>query len=138
MGGLGPMQGQANHFFRYAPEKIQYGIDRYQAETKRLYSVLNNHLEKQPSGYLVGDKLTIADIANYGWVRSHAWAGVEIDEFPALKAWEEKISAREGVQRGLQAPPGTDAKKKLTEEEVEARLAEARQWIKAPESSKKE
>lgn len=128
------MQGQANHFFRYAPEKIQYGIDRYQAETRRLYSVLNDHLQKHGSKYLVGDKLTIADIANFGWVRSAAWAGIEIDEFPALKAWEERIEAREAVQKGLQAPPGRDVKQKLTEEELEKTLAEARSWIKAPES----
>jgi glutathione S-transferase len=58
------MQGQANHFTRYAPEHIEYGVRRYQNETKRLYGVLNTHLEKSKSGYLVGDKCTIADIAH--------------------------------------------------------------------------
>jgi len=71
MGGLGPMQGQANHFARYAPEKIQYGIDRYQNETKRLYGVLEKQLEKSESGYLVGDRITIADLACWGWVAGH-------------------------------------------------------------------
>lgn len=69
--GVGPMQGQANHFTRYAPEKIEYGINRYQNETRRLYSVLDTHLAKSASGYLVGDRCTIADIAHYGWIVSH-------------------------------------------------------------------
>jgi glutathione S-transferase len=64
--GVGPMQGQANHFGRYAPERIQYGIDRYVNETRRLYSVLETQLQKSTSGYLVGDKCTIADIAHWG------------------------------------------------------------------------
>jgi glutathione S-transferase len=62
------MQGQANHFSRYAPEKIEYGINRYQNETRRLYGVLDEHLKKSTSGYLVGDRCTIADIAHWGWV----------------------------------------------------------------------
>jgi glutathione S-transferase len=64
--GVGPMQGQANHFSRYAPERIEYGVNRYVNETRRLYSVLNTQLEKSTSGYLVGDKCTIADIAHWG------------------------------------------------------------------------
>jgi glutathione S-transferase len=64
------MQGQANHFTRYAPEKIEYGMNRYQNETRRLYGVLNTQLSKSTSGYLVGDKCTIADIAHWGWVVS--------------------------------------------------------------------
>ena len=71
MGGLGPMQGQANHFFRYAPEKIEYGINRYQGETKRLYGVMEAQLAKSTSGYLVGDRMTVADFASWGWVNSH-------------------------------------------------------------------
>ncbi len=78
------MQGQANHFGRYAPERIEYGVKRYTNETRRLYGVLNTQLEKSTSGYLVGDKCTIADIAHYGWITAAAWAGVDIDEFPSL------------------------------------------------------
>jgi glutathione S-transferase len=70
MGGLGPMQGQANHFKRYAPEKIEYGINRYTNETRRLYRTLDTHLSKQESGYIVGGKVTIADISIWGWVAS--------------------------------------------------------------------
>jgi glutathione S-transferase len=68
--GVGPMQGQANHFTRYAPEHIEYGVNRYQNETRRLYKVLDDHLKSSTSGYLVGDKCTIADIAHYGWIVS--------------------------------------------------------------------
>lgn len=71
MGGLGPMQGQANHFFRYAPEKIEYGVKRYHGETRRLYSVMEGQLEKSTSGYLVGDRCTVADISCWGWVAMH-------------------------------------------------------------------
>jgi glutathione S-transferase len=98
--GVGPMQGQANHFHRYAPEKIPYGISRYQNETRRLYGVLDKHLATSASGYLVGDKCTIADIAHWGWVASAGWAGVDIDDFPYLKAWEEKMLKRPGVEKG--------------------------------------
>jgi glutathione S-transferase len=66
--GIGPMQGQANHFHRYAPEKIEYGINRYQIETRRLYKVIDDHLETTKNSYLVGDKCTIADIAHFGWI----------------------------------------------------------------------
>lgn len=66
------MQGQSNHFTRYAPEHIEYGVNRYQTETRRLYQVLDDHLKTSTSGYLVGDKCTIADIAHYGWIVSHS------------------------------------------------------------------
>ena len=70
--GIGPMQGQANHFYRYAPEKIQYGIDRYQTESKRLYQVLEDRLAAQVAGgsspWIVGEKYTFADLACFSWV----------------------------------------------------------------------
>jgi len=102
--GVGPMQGQANHFSRYAPERIEYGINRYRNETRRLYGVLNTHLEKSTSGYLVGDRATIADFAHYGWISGAFWAGIDIDEFPHLKAWEARMAARPGVQKGAAVP----------------------------------
>jgi glutathione S-transferase len=109
--GIGPMQGQANHFFRYAPEKIQYGINRYQNETKRLYSVLEARLSERE--YLVGDKYSIADMSTFTWVRWAPWAGIELDEFPKLKAWSEKIESREAVKKGLKVPDGDDQIVKL-------------------------
>ncbi|KZF22172.1 glutathione S-transferase II [Xylona heveae TC161] len=131
--GVGPMQGQANHFYRYAPEKIQYGINRYQNETRRLYRVLDTHLkEKSKSGYLVGDRCTIADIAHWGWVAAAGWAGVDIEEFPHLKAWEEKLLARPGFEKGRHVPSPHTIKEKIKDQAAAAREAEkAKQWIQA-------
>jgi glutathione S-transferase len=98
------MQGQANHFSRYAPEHIEYGVNRYVNETRRLYKVLDTHLEKSTSGYLVGDRCTIADIAHWGWVYAGFWAGVDLDEFPTLKAWSERMLARPAVEKGRHVP----------------------------------
>ncbi|ERF73779.1 hypothetical protein EPUS_08577 [Endocarpon pusillum Z07020] len=102
--GLGPMQGQANHFNRYAPEKIQYGIDRYTTESRRLYGVLDKHLENSKSGFLVGDHISTADITTIGWVMSAAYTGLDIEEFPRLKAWVEMMLKRPGVDRGKDVP----------------------------------
>ena len=101
MGGVGPMQGQANVFFRYFPEKLQGAIDRYQHETRRLYEVLDRRLGE--SEYLAGD-YGIADIATYPWVRIHDWAGVAIDGLEHLQRWMDAIAVRPAVQRGLQVP----------------------------------
>ena len=89
--GVGPMQGQSNHFTRYAPEQISYGINRYQNETRRLYGVLDKHLADAKTDYLVGDKCTIADIAHWGWISAAGWAGVDIEDFPTLKKWEDRM-----------------------------------------------
>lgn len=104
MGGVGPMMGQANVFFRYFPEKIQPAIDRYQGETRRLFRVLDTHLRDHT--YLAGE-YSIADIANWAWVRTHRWSGVELDEFPHLKRWRDEIRARPAVQRGIMSPPSS-------------------------------
>ena len=101
MGGIGPMMGQANVFYRYFPEKIQPAIDRYQGECKRLFTVLNTHLASHE--YLAGD-YSIADMANWAWVRTHRWSGVEIDDLQHLKRWRDTIRERPAVQRGINAP----------------------------------
>lgn len=101
MGGIGPMQGQAHVFYRYAEEKIPYAIERYQKETRRLYEVLNTQLER--SEFLAGD-YSIADIATYPWVRKYDWAGVSIDGLDHLNRWIKQISDRPAVQRGLAIP----------------------------------
>jgi GST-like protein len=105
MGGIGPMQGQANVFFRYFPEKLQGAIDRYQHETRRLYEVLNTRLETVE--FLAGE-YSIADIATYPWVRGYEWSGVSIDGLPALQRWMATMEARPAVQRGLLVPPRID------------------------------
>jgi len=128
--GVGPMQGQANHFSRYAPEKIPYGINRYQNETRRLYGVLDTHLKSAASPYLVGDKCTIADIAHWGWVAAAGWAGIEINDFPHLKAWEDRMLARPGVEKGRHVPDPHTIKELLKDKErAEKEAAGNRKWV---------
>ncbi|MVW75815.1 glutathione S-transferase family protein [Pseudomonas xionganensis] len=102
MGGVGPMQGQANVFYRYFPEKLQGPIDRYQHETRRLYEVLDGRLGE--AEFLAGD-YSIADIATYPWVRIHDWAGVSVEGLEHLQRWMQAMAGRPSVQRGLQVPP---------------------------------
>ncbi len=101
MGGLGPMMGQANVFARYAPERIDYAIDRYRRESRRLLEVLDGRLREGP--WLAGD-YSIADIANFSWARSHGWSGIDVNGLDALHGWLERIAARPAVQRGLEVP----------------------------------
>ncbi len=107
MGGVGPMMGQANVFSRYAPEKIPYAIERYQRESRRLFEVLERRLSEHE---WLADDYSIADIANFAWVRTHWWSGVEIEGLPGLQAWLKRIDERPAVQRGLAIPP-REAKK---------------------------
>jgi glutathione S-transferase len=125
------MQGQANHFHRYAPEKIQYGVDRYINETRRLYRVLDTHLEKSKSGFLVGDHISIADLATIGWVMWAGWAGVDIEEFPNVKKWEEMVSERPGVKKGGDVPKPLKIKERLKQDPrgLEEYAQKASKWI---------
>jgi len=129
-GGVGPMQGQANHFFRYAPEKIPYGIKRYQEETRRLFDVVEDGLKAGKGEYLVGDKYSIVDISIFSWIRSHSWAGIpDVNEksLPLLTAWLDRIEKRPGTDRALGVPERM--KKNLTPEEQEEKAKEAAKWI---------
>lgn len=101
MGGVGPMQGQANVFFRYFPEKLPAAIARYQNETRRLYTVIDTQLAK--TQWLAGD-YSLADIANYCWIRIHEWAGVSVEGLGNLSRWMDELAARPAVQRGLAVP----------------------------------
>ena len=103
---------------QYAPEEIPYGIKRYQNETKRLYGVLDKHLQDTKGEYLVGKKATIADIAHWGWISAAGWAGVEIDEFPHLKAWEERMWARPALKKGANVPDRYGMKELLQDKEA--------------------
>lgn len=105
MGGIGPMMGQANVFYRYAPEKIPYAIERYHREVRRLFEVLNTRLAD--SEYLAGD-YSIADIANWSWVQGYEWSGASIDGLEHLKRWLDTVRARPAVQRGRAVPPPAD------------------------------
>ena len=101
MGGVGPMMGQANVFFRYFPEKIQPAIDRYQNECRRLFEVLNGRLGESE---WLADDYSIADIANWSWVRTHTWSGVSTDGLAHLGRWMETMSARPACRRGVDVP----------------------------------
>ncbi|KAK5707973.1 Glutathione S-transferase 2 [Elasticomyces elasticus] len=146
--GVGPMQGQANHFSRYlialvspmvvcangiesyAPEQIEYGINRYQNETRRLYGVLDRHLADTKAEYLVGGKCTIADIAHWGWISAAGWAGINIDDFPNLKAWENRMWDRPAVQKGANIPDPYKMKELLADKEkMERHAAQSREWV---------
>ncbi|MCH8618438.1 glutathione binding-like protein [Undibacterium sp. TS12] len=100
MGSVGPMLGQAHHFRLYAPEKLDYAIDRYTNESKRIYGVIDKQLEK--TSYLAGEEYTIADIAVFPWTRSFANQGVDWADFPHAKRWFDAISQRPAVQRGVE------------------------------------
>ncbi|KAF1958398.1 glutathione S-transferase [Byssothecium circinans] len=130
--GVRPMQGQATHFNRYAPERIEYRVNRYVNETRRLYGVLDNHLSTKKNPYLVGEKCTIADIAHWGWVAAAAWAGVDIEEFPALKAWEERMAARPALEKGRHVPDPHTIKEFLKNKaEADKHAAAGREWVQA-------
>jgi GST-like protein len=101
MGGIGPMMGQANVFYRYFPEKIQPAIERYQNESRRLFEVLDHRLSE--SEWLAGD-YSIADIAHWCWVRTYRWSGVSVDGLPHLRRWLDKMKERPACRRGIEVP----------------------------------
>jgi GST-like protein len=99
MGSVGPMLGQAHHCRKYAPQSIDYAIDRYTKEAHRIYSVINRRLAR--SEYLAGEHYSLADIATYPWLRPYRWQGQDLDEWPDLKRWYLTVRKRPAVQRGL-------------------------------------
>ncbi|KAF5018633.1 hypothetical protein F66182_9383 [Fusarium sp. NRRL 66182] len=139
----------------YAPEKIEYGINRYVNETRRLYRTLDTHLAQSSSGYIVGDRVTIADISSWGWVASSSeppslsshliiaplltttttteWAGIDISEFPHLEKWLYKLLERPGFEAGRHVPTPHTAfdQLKMSEEELDAKAEIARNWIQS-------
>ncbi len=114
MGGLGPMAGQTHHFRHYAPEKIQYGIDRYTNEVNRLYGVLNRQLDGKD--YICGE-LSIADMACFPWVRPYERQGQTIEEFPNIQAWLERMEARPAVKRALDVAKEQQGKVDLSQDD---------------------
>jgi GSH-dependent disulfide-bond oxidoreductase len=101
MGGVGPMMGQANVFYRYFPEKIQPAIDRYQNECRRLFEVLDRRLGESE---WLADDYSIADIATWPWVRTYKWSGVKVDGLEHLKRWRDAMAARPACQKGIEVP----------------------------------
>ncbi|AMP00667.1 glutathione S-transferase, C-terminal domain protein [Collimonas arenae] len=126
MGGVGPMLGQAHHFRIYAPEKIEYAINRYTNEAKRLYGVIDKQLSQHR--FLAGNEYTIADIATFPWIRSWKNQGVELSDFPNLKTWFDAIAERPAVKRGVEVLAG--ARKPLTDDKARDILFGSQQYQK--------
>lgn len=126
MGGLGPMLGQTHHFRIYAPQQIDYAVNRYTNEAKRLYSVMDTQLGK--SAYLAGSEYTIADIAAFPWTRSWQNQGVDLSDYPNVKRWHEAIAARPAVQRGVEVL--ASARRALTDDKARDILFGATQYAK--------
>ena len=110
MGGVGPMMGQANVFTRYFPEPLPSVIDRYRRESRRLFEVLDGHLESHE--WLAGD-YSIADIANWSWVHTHEWPGVSVEGLDHLQRWMGAVAERPAVRKGVTIPPRADPAKQV-------------------------
>lgn len=126
MGGLGPMLGQTHHFRIYAPQQIDYAVNRYTNEAKRLYGVMDQQLGK--TAYLAGDDYTIADIAAFPWTRSWKNQGLDLADFPNVQRWHEAIAARPAVQRGVEVLAA--ARKPLMDDKAKEMLFGATQYAK--------
>ena len=126
MGGLGPMLGQAHHFRIYAPEKIDYAVNRYTNEAKRLYGVLDKQLTGQK--WIAGGEYSIADMAIYPWLRSWQNQGIDWADHPHLKVWFDRISERPAVQKAVQVL--ADARKPLLDDKARQALFGANQYKK--------
>lgn len=126
MGSVGPMLGQAHHFRIYAPEKIQYAIDRYTNEAKRLYRVIDKQLSQ--STFIAGSDYTVADIAIFPWLRSWKNQGIDWADYPHAKRWFDTIDARPAVMRGVEKL--TDLREPLTTQKAMEVLYGATQYAR--------
>jgi GST-like protein len=126
MGGVGPMLGQAHHFRIYAPEKIEYAVNRYTNEAKRLYGVIDKQVAQ--TEWLAGDEYTIADIATFPWLRSWQNQGIDWNDYPHAKRWFDTIAARPAVQRGVAVL--AEARKPLHDDKAKEMLFGATQYAK--------
>jgi len=127
MGGVGPMMGQANVFYRYWEEKFPAVIARYQNESRRLFEVLDARLGESP--WLAGGDYTIADIANWCWVRTHEWSGVSVDGLDNLQRWISEIRARPAAQRGIYVPRREEALETSDDHKSEKLIGEVRNFL---------
>jgi GST-like protein len=126
MGGLGPMMGQANVFFRYFPEKIQPAIDRYQNESRRLLKVLDRHLAENE---WLADDYSIADIANWSWARTHKWSGASVEGLDNLQRWLDTMRARPACEAGINVPIKIPNLAEGSPEDAEKFAREARKML---------
>lgn len=114
MGGVGPMLGQTHHFRMYAPEKIDYAVNRYTSEAKRLYGVMDRQLAH--SKFIACNQYTVADIAIFPWLRSWDNQGIDWADYPHLKKWFDLVDARPAVRRGVQVL--ADQRRPLTDDKA--------------------
>ena len=126
MGGVGPMLGQNHHFRTYAPEKLPYAIDRYTNEAKRIYGVIDRQLTA--NRYIAGKSYSIADMAIYPWLRNWKAQGIELADYPALKAWYDALEQRPAVQRGVKVL--ADLRKPITDDKAREVLFGKTQYVK--------
>jgi GST-like protein len=126
MGGVGPMLGQNHHFRLYAPEKIEYAINRYTNEAKRLYGVMDKQLSQ--SKFIAGNTYTIADMAIFPWLRNWQNQGIDWADYPHLKHWFDTIAARPAVQRGVQVL--ADLRKPITDDKAREMLFGKQQFVR--------
>ena len=126
MGGVGPMLGQNHHFRTYAPEKLPYAIDRYTNEAKRIYGVIDRQLSG--NRYIAGKSYSIADMAIYPWLRNWKAQGIELADYPALKAWYDALEQRPAVQRGVKVL--ADLRKPITDDKAREVLFGKTQYVK--------
>ncbi|HYA75576.1 MAG TPA: glutathione binding-like protein [Burkholderiaceae bacterium] len=126
MGHVGPMLGQAHHFRSYAPQQIDYAINRYTNEARRLYAVMDRRLGE--ARHFAGEDYTIADIAIFPWTRSHANQGVDLVDYPNVKRWFDEVNGRAAVQRGLKVLEGQ--RRVLTDEKARENLFGATQYAR--------
>jgi GST-like protein len=127
MGGIGPMMGQANVFYRYWHEKYEPAIQRYQNEGRRLFGVLDSRLAE--SEWLAGPDYSIADIANWCWVRSHKWSGIPVDGLDHLQRWMGAIAERPAAQRGVSVPAKNEGMNDKSEEGTRKRIEEIQKMV---------
>jgi GSH-dependent disulfide-bond oxidoreductase len=126
MGGVGPMLGQNHHFRLYAPEKIEYAINRYTNEAKRLYGVMDKQVSK--TKFIAGNTYTIADMAIFPWLRNWQNQGIDWADYPHLKHWFDTIAARPAVQRGVQVL--ADLRKPITDDKARDVLFGKQQFVR--------
>jgi glutathione S-transferase len=146
--GLGPSLGQSVHFLRYTPEAVPYARKRFIAESRRLFNVIEQHLLSHAWHYLVDNKYSIADIACFPWIHAAWFCGIDRNDFPAVKAWHDRIGSRESVQKALREPePFFASDENIKNREVmetfktvlqpavtERVMQETQEWHKAPPS----
>ncbi|KEF55087.1 uncharacterized protein A1O9_08740 [Exophiala aquamarina CBS 119918] len=133
MAGIGPMQGQANHFVRYSlsdlPEK--YSTDRYINESRRLYRTVDKHLSDSKTKFLVGNKLTIADIAISSWANLLTFSGLDATEFPNVQGWQGCLSQPGAFRKGFDVPVKTDVDGMMNDPETfKAYLKKNEEWTR--------